>query len=216
MTSVLVLKTSILGRDSVSNGLIQQFVQRVSAAVPQAHIRQRDFATETMPQFEHETLQALMREAGLRSPVQRELVAYADQLVSELQAADLLVIGAPMYNFTVPATLKSWIDHVARAGVTFKYTEKGAVGLLDSKQVVVFTTMGGRHEPGKSDHVRPYLETVLGFLGLDRVEMVVADGLNLGEESRRQSLESARKHLDAVAARVTGDLRQSEKAEVAA
>jgi len=216
MTSVLVLKTSILGRDSVSNGLIQQFVQRVSAADPQAHIRQRDFATETMPQFEHETLQALMREASQRSPAQRELVAYADQLVSELQAANLLVIGAPMYNFTVPATLKSWIDHVARAGVTFKYTEKGAVGLLDSKQVVVFTTMGGRHEPGESDHVRPYLETVLGFLGLDRVEMVVADGLNLGEESRRQSLESAQKHLDAVAARVTRDLQQSEKAEVAA
>ena len=117
-----------------------------------------------------------------------------------------MVIGAPMYNFTIPAGLKSWLDHVARAGVTFHYTENGPQGLLRNKQVVVVTTMGGHHLPGQSDHLRPYLKTFLNFLGLEQIKFVAATGLNLGDEPRQQALQQAQQRLVEVVGQVSAAL----------
>jgi FMN-dependent NADH-azoreductase len=207
MSNVLVLKSSILGDSSVSSSLIDQFVARLPVG-GSVSVRVRDLGSDPLPQLDASRLAALSTDPAARSQAQQAMVELSDDLIAELQQADLVLIGAPMYNFSVPSGLKNWFDHVARAGVTFKYTEQGAVGLLKDKQVVVFATMGGVHQPGDSDHLRPYLKTMLNFLGLEDMEFVAASGLNLGEESRRRSLQEAHERLialvDRMVARLTG------------
>jgi FMN-dependent NADH-azoreductase len=107
-----------------------------------------------------------------------------------------------MYNFTVPSMLKAWIDHVARAGVTFAYTEQGPKGLLTGKKVYLVATMGGVHEAGVSDFIRPYMKLVMGFLGLADVEVITASGLNLGQEPKQAGLRSAREQIAGLTAKV--------------
>jgi len=203
MTKVLVLKSSILGGNSASNTLIDQFLDTLQAEGASLATTVRDFAVDPIPQWDQDRLAALMTPADQRDSAQQAAVALADQLIDEVQQADLLVIGAPMYNFTVPTSLKSWVDHVARAGVTFRYTAEGPQGLLTGKRVVVVATMGGRHEPGETDHLRPYLKTVLNFLGLDQIDFVAAGGLNLGEEPRAQALRQASERLVVLAQKLT-------------
>jgi FMN-dependent NADH-azoreductase len=123
-------------------------------------------------------------------------------LIAELQQADLLVLGVPMYNFGVPSQLKSWFDRVARAGVTFRYTQQGAEGLLKGKVARVFISSGGRHVGDISDGVTPWLKTMLGFIGITKVEMIYAEGVNLGAVARQQAMASAQKRLLALAAGV--------------
>jgi len=118
-----------------------------------------------------------------------------------------------MYNFAIPAMLKSWTDHVARAGVTFTYSDKGPLGLVTGKKVYLVLAMGGRHEEGVTDHVRPHLRTILGFLGLTDMEIVVADGLNMGEVARGQGLQQARQQIEALLAQ--GRATHAEIGEVA-
>ncbi|MBT8146654.1 MAG: NAD(P)H-dependent oxidoreductase [Gammaproteobacteria bacterium] len=198
MSNILVLKTSILGDNSTSNKLIDQFI----AELPEhesTSVTVRDLGHDQLPQLDAAWLAALATKPAERDQDQQAMVAQSDQLIDELQQADLVLLGAPMYNFSVPAGLKVWFDHVARAGVTFKYSDQGPIGLLSDKQVVVFATMGGIHQPGESDHLRPYLKTMLNFLGLDEVEFVAASGLNLGEEPRQSSLREAHERLIAVA-----------------
>ncbi|MEO8536640.1 MAG: NAD(P)H-dependent oxidoreductase [Betaproteobacteria bacterium] len=153
------------------------------------------------PVLDEAVLGALFTPAGERTPEQAARVALDDALIAELKAADAIVLGVPMYNFGVPASLKNWIDAVSRAGVTFRYSEKGPEGLVTGKRVFVALTRGGNYRDTSADTQVPYLKTVLGFLGLTDVQFVYAEGLALGAESERAALTAAYEAIDeAVAA----------------
>lgn len=196
MTRVLRLNTSILGQNSVSSALIQELLDGLGQG-RELHVSERDFGTEPVPHVDSDWLQALMTPEAERSADQQRKVDYSDSLIAELQAADILVIGLPMYNFSVPSMLKAWNDHVARAGVTFKYTDSGAVGLLRDKKVYLVAAMGGIHEVGESDFLRPYMKQFLGLLGLDDITFITASGLNMGEQPRADGIAGAQREIAA-------------------
>ncbi|HEY5790183.1 MAG TPA: NAD(P)H-dependent oxidoreductase [Gammaproteobacteria bacterium] len=165
---------------------------------PALQVNYRDLGRDPVPHLDATRLTAIA--TAERTPEQQAIAAEADALIAELQQADLLVLGVPMYNFSVPTQLKAWFDHVARAGTTFRYTADGAQGLLVGKRAVVFTSRGGMHRGQASDTVTPWLRTVLGFLGIDEVEFVYAEGLNLGDDARQAGLDAAGRELDRLAA----------------
>lgn len=202
VTTILQLKSSIFdsaaaqGVSSQLGGeLIAGLADGLRAVDAEVQVTTRDFSTAPVPYLDAAWLQALFTPAAERTQEQSEKVAYSDSLIAELQAADVVVIGVPMYNFAIPAMLKSWTDHVARAGVTFKYTEKGAVGLLGGKKVYLVASTGGRHVEGVTDFIRPYLRTILGFIGLTDIDIIVADSLNMGEVPRAEGLRQAREQI---------------------
>jgi len=200
---ILRLKTSIFdGTDNqgVSSQLSDELVAALLKDDPEASVVVRDFSSDPVPYLDGAWLQALSTPAESRTEEQQRKVAWSDAAIAELQQADTLVIGAPMYNFSVPAMLKSWTDHVARAGVTFKYTDQGSVGLLQNKKVYVVVSTGGLHAEGVTDFMRPYLRTILGFLGLSDITVIVADGLNMGEEPRDKGLSQARQTIAGILA----------------
>ncbi len=194
--TVLRLTTSILGESSVSSQLIDRLLDRLEQAGNPLTIVERNFSKTPIPHFDGEWLQAVMTPEADRNDQQQQKVAFSQELIDELRAADTLVIALPMYNFSLPSMLKAWNDHVARAGVTFKYTESGPVGLLGKKKVYLVTAMGGLHEPGKGDFLRPYMQHFLGFLGLDDITFITADGLSMGEEARAAGLARADSAID--------------------
>jgi FMN-dependent NADH-azoreductase len=134
------------------------------------------------------------------SPSQREALTLSNALIEELQAADVIVLAVPMYNFTVPSTVKSWIDYVARAGITFQYTESGPVGLLKGKKVYAVLTSGGYYQDTEKDSVTPFLKTIFNFFGLDDVEFIHAEGLNISDETREQTAKQVEEKLRYLAA----------------
>ncbi|MFM1895318.1 MAG: hypothetical protein RLZZ385_392 [Pseudomonadota bacterium] len=204
MTKLLQLKSSLFDANSVSNQLSDELLSLLPARG--LHITTRDFSSDPVPHLDGAWQQALSTPAADRSDEQQAKVAYSDSLIAQVQETDLLVMGAPMYNFTLPSMLKAWLDHLARAGVTFKYSEQGPVGLLTGKKVVVVATMGGHHEVGHTDHLRPYLKTMLGFVGLRDVEFAVAAGLNMGPEHRTNGLADARRQIRDIAAGLQSDV----------
>lgn len=202
MKQVLQLKTSLFADHGVSNQLAGDFLSSLERRSPGWQLSTRDFNDQPIPHLDADWLRALSSPAAERSSEQARQLAYSDAVIAEVQTADLLLIGAPMYNFSLPSMLKAWFDHLARAGVTFRYTDKGPEGLLTGKRVVVIASMGGRHQAGATDHLRPYLRTMLGFLGLRDVEFIVADGLNLGAEAREAGLQNARRQIARVVAKL--------------
>lgn len=195
-TKILRLTTSILGEASVSSQLMDQLIDGLADARGPLAITERDFSKTPIPHFDGEWLQAVTTPAADRSDEQQLKAAFSDELISELQQADNIVIGLPMYNFSLPSMLKAWNDHVARAGTTFKYTDAGSVGLLEHKKVYLVTAMGGLHEPGNSDFLRPYMQHFLGFLGLHDITFVTANGLAMGEEARAAGLAQAESQIN--------------------
>lgn len=199
-TKVLRLTTSILGEGSVSSGLIEDLLTRLDKIATEKGnplvITERNFSTTAIPHYDGEWLQAVMTPDADRSAEQQRKVAFSDELIGELQAADIIVIALPMYNFSVPSMLKAWNDHVARAGETFKYTDSGPVGLLGEKKVYLVTAMGGQHESGGSDFLRPYMQHFLGFLGLHDITFITADGLSMGDEARAAGLGRAEAEIN--------------------
>lgn len=199
MSQLLQIKTSLFDRaegQGVSSQLSDELIAKLAQLGIVNHVTLADFSEQPVPHLDAGRLKALMTPAEDRTAEQSVMVEYADGLISQLQDADELVIGVPMYNFAIPSMLKSWIDHVARAGVTFKYTPQGAAGLLTSKKVYLVLAMGGKHHEGETDHMRPYLRTMLSFLGLNDIEIIVADGLNMGDEARNVGLQQARAQID--------------------
>ncbi len=198
MLKVLQLKTSILDKQDqqgVSSELSDELLAQLRAEYGELEVTQRSFSQNPVPYFDQQWLQALMTPSEQRSQQQSDKVAYSDSLIDELQQADILLVGVPMYNFAIPATLKSWTDHVARAGVTFKYTPTGSQGLLKNKKVIAVLSSGGQHEEGVTDFIRPYLRTLFGFLGMTDIEFIVAHGLNMGEEPRAAGFAQARAQI---------------------
>ena len=195
MSNILVLKSSILGDYSQSNGLIDHLIASWSGKVDS--IIERDLAANPLPVLDGEIAGGLRGGDNL-SVRQQEALTLSDQLIEEIKTSDTLVIGAPMYNFSIPTQLKNWFDLIARAGVTFSYTETGPVGLLTGKKVIVVTTRGGMHKDGNTDLMVPYLKTILGFVGLTDVEVVYSEALNMGEEFAAKGISDAKAELDKI------------------
>lgn len=187
MTTTLQINTSIFGEAGQSTRLANQFVA-MSVAQRGGKVIVRDLARNPVPHLDGERFQAFF--AKEPTPGQQAVRAYSDQLIDELKQADTLVIGLPMYNFAIPSTLRAWFDHVARAGVTFKYTDKGAVGLLTGKKAYVFVTRGGFHGPSHSQTA--YVREMLSFLGITDVDFIYAEGLAVSGEAKDNALAKAR------------------------
>ncbi|HHC6514981.1 TPA: FMN-dependent NADH-azoreductase [Vibrio parahaemolyticus] len=194
MSRVLALKSSILGDYSQSNRLVEDFIKNVD----QDKLTVRDLAANPLPVLDFAVATALRATEDL-SQEQQAVVDLSDTLIEEVKAADTLVIAAPMYNFTIPTQLKNWIDLIARAGVTFKYTENGVQGLIEGKKAIVVTTRGGIHKDSPTDNVTPYLRTVLGFVGITDVEFVYAEALNMGEDAASKGISEAQSQLATMA-----------------
>ncbi|KDN29850.1 FMN-dependent NADH-azoreductase [Vibrio fortis] len=190
MSRVLALKSSILGDYSQSTKLVEEFVKNVD----QDKLTVRDLAANPLPVLDFSVATALRATEDL-SQDQQAIVDLSDTLIEEIKAADTLVIAAPMYNFTIPTQLKNWIDLIARAGVTFTYTENGVKGLIEGKKAIVVTTRGGVHKDAATDSVTPYLRTVLGFVGITDVEFVYAEALNMGEDAAAKGISEAQSKL---------------------
>jgi FMN-dependent NADH-azoreductase len=178
-------------RDGVSTRLADRIVARLRDADPDATVRVRDLTATAHPVLDEAALGALFTPPTQRTAAQAARVAQDDALIAELAAADVVVLGVPMYNFGVPAQLKNWIDAVSRAGVTFRYTAAGAEGLVKGKQVYVALARGGKYRNTPADTQVPYLATVLGFLGMTDVQYVYAEGLAMGADAERDGLAAA-------------------------
>ncbi|UPW17627.1 NAD(P)H-dependent oxidoreductase [Agarivorans sp. TSD2052] len=195
MSTVLTLKSSILGEYSSSSALIDQLSERYLQQG--AKLIARDLAAEALPVLTGEIATAL-RGSDHLNQAQQQALSLSNLLVEELQAADVLVLAAPMYNFSIPTQLKNWLDLVARAGLTFKYTEQGPVGLVNNTKAIIVTTRGGVHKDAVSDTQIPHLKLVLGFLGISDVEVVYAEALNMGEQQAKQQMQAAKEQLAAL------------------
>lgn len=199
MTSLLRLDTSLFSGQGVSTQLSDELLNQLKNTTPELKIVHRNFAEQPIPHLDGEWLQALMTPEEKRNSEQQQKVDFSDQLIGELQDADTIIIGLPMYNFSIPSMLKAWFDHVARAGTTFKYTSSGSEGLLNNKKVYLVTTRGGVHKDQPSDTQMPFVKTFLAFLGLTNVETIYAEGLNMGDEMRNAGIDSAKQVIEALA-----------------
>lgn len=191
-STVLHIDSSARTENSVTRSLSAEITARLS---PETVIR-RDLATP-LPLLDEAWVGANFTPADQRSDEQTALLAQSDALIAELKQADTIVIGTPIYNFSVPSTLKAWIDLVARVGVTFNYTETGPVGLLEGKRAIIATASGGTQAGSDIDFATTYLRHVLGFIGITNVELVAADQLSMDEEGSMQRAKSA---IEALAA----------------
>ena len=198
--NILQINASAKRQGSESTRLANAITGRLRAADPSAEVVTRDLASAPMPVLDDAALGALFTPAAERSLEQAARVALDDAAIAEIQAADVMVLGVPMYNFGVPAQLKNWIDAISRAQVTFRYTEKGPQGLLLGKKVYVALTRGGRYRDTPADSQVPYLKTVLAFLGMDDVQFVYAEGLAMGADVAAEALASAGREIEQLAA----------------
>ena len=195
MANVLVIESSARQQGSVSRQLTAQFIANWSAANPADQIKVRDLAVDQVPHLDANLLGGWMTPAGQQSEAEQAALALSNLLTDELLAADVLVLAAPMYNFAIPSTLKAWLDHVLRAGVTFKYTETGPQGLLSGKRAFVLTARGGIYAGGTQDHQESYLRQALAFVGIHDVSFIHAEGLNLGGDFMEKGLNQAKAQL---------------------
>ena len=180
MSKVLVLKSSILAGYSQSSQLADFYVEQAKAQGKEVTVR--DLAANPIPVLDGELVGAMRPSETPLSPRQQEALDLSDELIAELQAHDEVVIAAPMYNFNIPTQLKNYFDLIARAGVTFRYTEAGPEGLVKGKKAVVISSRGGIHKDTPTDLLTPYVKLFLGFIGITDVEFVFAEGIAYGPE----------------------------------
>lgn len=175
MATLLNLRTSLFGANSQSSQLAQRFIADWQARHPDGEVITRDLAADPVPHLTAETFQAFLTKPEARSAAQHAAVAYSDALIAELANAETVVLSVPMYNFSVPSTLRAYFDHIARAGVTFRFTSAGPEGLLRGRQAYVFITRGGVYSE-VADTQTPYLRQFLGFIGIE-AQFIHAEGL---------------------------------------
>ncbi|MNS73519.1 FMN-dependent NADH-azoreductase [compost metagenome] len=199
MSRVLVIESSARQQGSISRQLTSDFVSQWQAAHPGDQVTLRDLAVNPVPHLDANLLGGWMKPEEQRNSDELQALARSNELTDEVLAADVLVLAAPMYNFTIPSTLKAWLDHVLRAGVTFKYTETGPQGLLTGKKAYMLTARGGIHAGATTDHQEPYLRQVMAFIGIHDVTFIHAEGLNLGGDFHEKGLNQAKAQLAAVA-----------------
>lgn len=198
MKTVLSINSSILGEDSQSRQLSKQLLERIRKTQPNAQIIERDLVKNPLPHLNGEQFSAFITPPEQRTDVQKELAAQSDELVKEISDADTMVLALPMYNFGIPSQLKSYFDHIARAGITFKYTETGPVGLLTGKKAIVLATRGGFYFGTDKDTQTKYVKDFLGFIGITDVEFIYAEGLAISPEQKAKSLEQAIEVIEAM------------------
>ena len=197
MSNILVLNSSVSGEASVSRLLVADAVTELTQRDPSAKLVFRDLAANPIPHLTPQTVAGVRAQAT--TPAEQTARALSDELIAELRAADTIVIGAPMYNFSIPTTLRSWFDHVLRAGETFSYSEAGPKGLLSGKKVIVVEARGGLYSEGPAqatDFQEPYLRQLLGFIGLaDDLTFIRAEKIGYGPDARDQALADSRAEL---------------------
>jgi FMN-dependent NADH-azoreductase len=200
LKTLLQINSSLNSSTGQSTVLATQFAGQWLRANPGGKVVVRDLAANPPAHLTAERFEAFLTAPEERTAEQEAHAEASDELIRELEAADAIVIGLPMYNFGIPSTLKAWIDHVARAGRTFKYTDTGPVGLLADRPVWLFATRGGHYRNTSRDTQSAYVTHFLNFIGIKNIEFVYAEGLAMGTESRRESLENAMESIDRLAA----------------
>ena len=198
MSKVLVLKSSILAGYSQSSQLADFYVEEAKAKGDQVTVR--DLAADPIPVLDGELVGALRPSDAPLSPRQQEALDLSNALIDELQAHDVVVIAAPMYNFNIPTQLKNYFDLVARAGVTFRYTEAGPEGLVKGKRAVILSSRGGIHKDTPTDLLTPYVKLFLGFIGITDVNFVFAEGIAYGPEVATKATEEAKTAIKQIVA----------------
>lgn len=198
--NILQINASVRREGANSTRIANSIAARLRSANPAAKFSVRDLSITPHPVLDEAALGALFTPAESRTAEQAARVALDDALIAEVQAADVIVLGVPMYNFGVPVQLKNWIDAIARNGVTFRYTEKGAEGQLKGKRVYVGLARGGSYRGTEADSQVPYLKTVLGFLGMTELHFIYAEGLNMGPEAAARGFLQAEADLAAALA----------------
>ena len=193
MSTILYVTSSPRGTASASNQVAKELLGELQHADPGARLVVRDLARDQLPHIGEDFVAATRSAAGPQTDAERASAARSDALVDELAAADTVVIAAAMINFSIPSTLKTWIDHIARAGRTFSYSEAGPKGLMTGKKVFLVVARGGVYSGDKSafDFQLPYLRAVLGFLGMTDVETVVVEGIAFGPEAAEKAVAGA-------------------------
>ncbi len=203
MTNILFVSTSPRGADSLSTKVALTLLSDLETANPNATVVTRDLGAAPLPHLGPDLLGGFFAPDDQRTPDQKQAVATSDALIAELKAADIVVLASAMINFTITSTLKSWFDHLARAGLTFRYTEEGKPeGLMTGKKVYLVVSTGGIYsaEPGSAvDFQAPYLKHMLGFMGLTDVEIVRVEGSLLGPDAPEKAVEAATAQVHAVA-----------------
>lgn len=194
--NILQINASARSAGANSTRLADAVTARLQAQHPTASLALRDLASDPHPVLDEPALTALFTPADQRTPEQAARVALDDALIAEIQAADAIVLGVPMYNFGVPVQLKTWIDAIARAGVTFRYTENGPEGLIKDKKVYVALARGGLYRDTAADSQAPYLKSILAFLGMTDVEFIYAEGLAMGVDSATRAFAEAEAQIE--------------------
>lgn len=200
MTHVLQLNNSIFGGQGQSSQLVDRFLQHIKTSRTEVKVTQRDLALAPVPHLTGERFQAILTATEERNEQQSQEAKLADNAIEELEAADVLLITAPVYNFNLTSTLKAWFDHIARAGRTFEYTENGPQGLLKGKTAYVFVTSGGQYAGTDLDFQTPYIKHMLNFIGITDVHIIRAEGLAMGDQASNDALEAAHKSIEGLVA----------------
>jgi len=198
MKTVLQINTSLFGEHGQSSRLAASLVEQLLG--PNDRLIQRDLAADPVPHLTAQRFSAFTTAEAERTAEQREVAAYSDRLIDELRAADVVVLGLPMYNFGVPSSLKAYFDHVARAGVTFRYTAQGPQSLLTGKKGYVLATRGGFYRGTSRDSQSSYVRDFFAFLGIDDVEFIYAEGLAVSPDKRDTALDAANSSIAQLAA----------------
>jgi len=199
MKKVLVVNSSVSGEKGQSSQLIEQFMQALPAGFAREDV---DLAQDAYPHLAMTELAAWGTPAADRTAEQQALAELSDHAIAAVQAADVILVGVPMYNFGVPSQLKAWFDRLARAGITFTYTEQGPVGLLQNKPVIFFATRGGIYKDLPADSQTPYLKSFFNFIGLSNLHFIYAEGLNMGAENAQKALAAAKAQIGEVSAQI--------------
>jgi len=190
--SILRIDASANISTSTSRKLGDEFINRLKQQKPQLSLTYRDLS-QPLPQLSDDWLKAYFGDETQDKEIQKAQLAQSDLLIEELKLADEILLTTPMYNFSIPASLKAWIDLICRSGVTFKYTEKGPVGLIKNKKVNIIISTGGVPVQSQMDFASDYLIQVLNFIGLDDVNIIAADQMNIDAEA---SLHKAKSQID--------------------
>lgn len=192
MKTLLQIDSSLFSGNGQSSRLATTFAARWHDLQPEGRVVKRDLAAQEIPHLTAERFAAFLAKPEDRTPEQQAVAGFSDALIEELRQADVIVLGLPLYNFGVPSQLKAYFDHVARAGITFRYTANGPEGLLTGKKAYVFATRGGRYVGTPRDTQTGYVRDFLAFLGITDVEFVYAEGLAMGEAPKTEALAAAR------------------------
>ncbi len=194
MKNILLIQSSPSKADSSSNRAARAVLDQVQSQYPHAEVVTRDVSAEPLPHAGEALVAGLSAPPALRTSEQSRALARSDALIDELLAADLLVLAAPMHNFSIPSTLKAWLDHVVRVGRTFAYSQNGPEGLLKGKRAILVLSRGGVYSAGPAkpfDFQEPYLRTILGFIGITEVEVIRVEGTAVGDIGPEKALTTA-------------------------